>query len=324
MVAQMHTVLGGSGAVGSAVVAELARLNLGIRVVERSKDVPGYPTLHADLLDPVQAARAVGGSSHVYLCIGVKYAYKTWKEQWPVVMKNVIDACAVAGAKLVFLDNVYMYGPAPLPVPFDESNPQDPPSRKGTIRKSIADTLLEAHRSGMIEAVIGRSADFYGPKAFNSLLYVSFLENMLKGKDPTWLAAPSAKHTYTYTKDAGRALVALALEEDTYGQAWHLPSGDPILPHEAADMFGAVLGRKFRVQYMPASLKIILPMFVPILGEVKEMSYQFNNDYVLSWEKFKKRFPGFLVTSYEAGIKETVESFSGDGSTGAGAPRTTA
>jgi len=310
MTTQLHTVLGGTGSVGSAVVEELARRSLDIRVVERSKDFKGYPTAHADLLDPVQATRVISGSTHVYLCVGISYSYQVWKEQWPVVMKNVIDACAAAHAKLIFLDNIYMYGPSPLQVPFDESHQQEPPSQKGMVRKEIADMLLDAHRAGTVEAVIGRSADFYGPKARSSLLYASFLQNMLKDKNPAWLAKPSTRHTYAYTKDVGRALVALALEGDTYGQVWHLPVGKPILPEEAADMFGVALGRKFQVQYMSALLKTMLSLFIPILKEVKEMSYQFNNDYVMSWDKFMKRFPGFLVTSYEAGIQETVESFS--------------
>jgi nucleoside-diphosphate-sugar epimerase len=202
-----------------------------------------------------------------------------------------------------------MYGPSPLHVPFDEAHPQNPPSKKGQVRKVIAEMLLNAHRAGKVEAVIGRSADFYGPNARSSPLYASFLENMLKGENPAWLAKPSTRHTYAYTKDVGRALVSLALEADTYGQAWHLPVGKPILPEEASDLFGVTLGRKFKVQYMSALLKAMVSLFIPILKEVKEMSYQFNNDYIMSWDKFKKRFPGFVVTSYEAGMKETVESF---------------
>jgi hypothetical protein len=30
-------------------------------------------------------------------------------------------------------------------------------------------------------------------------------------------------HTYAYTEDLGKALVELGLNEDTYGQVWHLP-----------------------------------------------------------------------------------------------------
>jgi len=309
MAGQLHTVLGGSGAVGFAVVEELKRRNLKIRVVERTKDVPGFDTVHADLMDPVQTVKALEGSTHVYLCIGITYNHKIWQEQWPVVMKNVIDACSVTNAKLVFLDNNYMYGPAPLRSPFDETHPQDPPSKKGTVRKAIADKLLDAHRSGRVKALIGRSADFYGPKAKSSLFYISFLENMLKGKDPQWLSSPSTRHTYAYTPDIGRALVALALEDDTYGQVWHLPAGDPVLPREVTEIYSKVLGRTFQLKYMPQILLNFLPLFVPILREVKEMSYQFNNDYVMSWVKFKNRFPDFQVTDYEAGIHETVGSY---------------
>ena len=36
-------------------------------------------------------------------------------------------------------------------------------SRKGRLRKQLAETLLSAHQSGKVKAVIGRAPDFYGP-----------------------------------------------------------------------------------------------------------------------------------------------------------------
>jgi nucleoside-diphosphate-sugar epimerase len=104
-----HLVLGASGSVGSAVVAELQSRKLLVEAVERSKDVPGLKTIKADLLDHSSAKNAIDGAAFVYLCVGLPYEAKYWEENWPKLMKNVVDACIATGAKLIFLDNIYMY-----------------------------------------------------------------------------------------------------------------------------------------------------------------------------------------------------------------------
>jgi len=60
---------------------------------------------------------------------------------------------------------------------------------------------------------------------------------------------------------------------------------------------------------MPALMRKILAPFISPIKEVSEMLYQFENEYIMSWKKFKNRFPDFEVTSYENGVKETIEWF---------------
>jgi len=311
MTTQLHLVLGGHGAIGQAVIKELQSKGLHIKAVERSKEVKSVETIKADVLNFVDLKKAVKGASYVYLCIGIKYNSKIWAEQWPVVMKNVMEACAEENAKLIFLDNVYMYGPSPLSVPFTESHPQNPESRKGKTRKYISDMLLDAFKNGKVKGVIGRAADIYGPYAVNSPFYIVFLENMLKGKPPQSLALPGAKHTYAYTIDIGRALVALALDESTYGQVWHLPVGQPITIEEVVKIFNKDLSSDFSVSFMPRFLLGLMSLFIPPIKEAKEMIYQFDNEYIMSFEKFMEHFPEFKSTSYEDGIREMIESFKG-------------
>ncbi len=52
-------VAGGTGALGSAVVAELLATDFAVTVVDRRGDAPGAQVVHADLLDPAGAAEAV-------------------------------------------------------------------------------------------------------------------------------------------------------------------------------------------------------------------------------------------------------------------------
>lgn len=305
----LHTVLGASGTVGRAVVDELLRQGLSVRAVSRSMDKPGLSVVPADLLQPYEAQRAIEGSTHVYLCVGLPYTAKVWKRDWPVLMRNVIAGCAANDARLIFLDNVYMYGPAPLQVPFDEKHPQEPLSRKGEARKTTLDILKTAMQDGEVQAVIGRSADFYGPYATNSLLYVSFLERMLMGKAPQLLFSPDIPHTYSDTVDIGRALVTLALAEDTYGQAWHLPVNPPITMEEVTVVFNLHLGTSLKARILPFWAQRLLGLFIPPLREVLEMNYQFRYPYVMSDRKFRERFPDFEVTGYEEGLGRMVQHF---------------
>lgn len=306
---QVHTVLGASGATGQAVIKALQNRNLSFNAVERSKKLPGIETIQADLLNPAEAIQAIQHSDYVYLCVGLPYQSKIWTRDWPILMQNVILACEKANAKLIFFDNVYMYGPAPLSQPFNEAHPQNPTTKKGLARKQTTDLLLNAIAAQKVNAVIGRSADFYGELAVNSPFYISFLQNMLKGKAPQVLGKKGVLHTYAFSGDNGKALVELALDDSTYGQVWHLPVGEPITFDEVTEMFNAALGTNFKVGYVPKIMRKILSWFIPPVAEVEEMLYQFENPYEMNYDKFKQHFPDFQLTPYQEGINAMVQSF---------------
>ena len=306
---ELHIVLGGAGAVGQAVIKELQKRKKEVIAVGRNKQIRGIRTLKADLLISNETNNAVKGASHVYLCIGLPYNSKIWTENWPIIMENVINACESNNAKLIFLDNNYMYGPSPLSVPCDELESQTPESKKGKVRKIIADMALVAHKEKRIQVVIGRSADFYGPNALNSYIYIGSLQNMLNGKKPQSLGLPNQDHTYAYTEDVGKALVELALDESAYGEVWHLPVGNKTTLEEIVKIINKELDTDYEISYMPKTMLSILSLFIPVLKEVKEMSYQLDNPYQMSWLKFHKKFPDFVVTPYSEGIKQMIISF---------------
>lgn len=305
----LHVVLGGSGAIGQAVIKDLQEKNLNIRVVEKSKKVEGVETVFADLLNQSQTTEALKGATHVYLCVGLPYESKVWEKDWPRIMKSVIESCALVNAKLIFFDNVYMYGPSPLVVPFDENHEQKPVSIKGKVRKEIADFMLEAIKSGKIKGVIGRSSTFYGPKAINSVLYISFLQNMLAKKNPQVIIGEGVKQVFAYTLDNGKALVTLALDESVNGEVYHLPVGEAVTVEQILANFNKELNTSFKVSYVNGFLLSFLSLFIKSLRESKEMFYLYENPHIMSWEKFKKKYPEFKVIPYEEGFKEMIKSF---------------
>jgi len=104
--------------------------------------------------------------------VGLKYDRRVWQDLWPRIISNTIEACKRAGAKLIFFDNVYMYGK--VRGPMTEETPFNPCSRKGEIRAKIATMLINEWKSGALAAMIARSADFYGPGAQNAVPNLSF------------------------------------------------------------------------------------------------------------------------------------------------------
>ncbi len=310
MITQIHAVIGATGASGRAVIEELKRRNYPHRAIRRSASTDSdISTVQANMLIREEAIRAIAGATYVYMCAAVDYHHKIWQKNWPLMMENVIAACLQADAVLVFLDNIYMYGPAPLQIPFDENHPQQPPSKKGLVRKQVADMVLDAVVTKNLKAVIARSADFYGPFAKNSMIYISTLERMLTGKSPQSIAKPGVKHTYGNTVDNARAMVLLATDATAYGQVFHLPVGPAVTPEELIQLINESLGTHYKVSFLPPFMRRLLAWMIPALKETEEMMYQFNHDYIMSFSKFMTQYPDFKVTSYEDGLKSTIASF---------------
>ena len=310
---QLHVVLGAGGIVGDETIAELKRRNLPVRSVRRSASTLA-DSVQADLLSVDQVTDAVRGASHIYLCAGLKYTAATWQREWPVVMDNVISAAKATDARIVFVDNIYMYGPPPLQNPITENHPLNPTSKKGKVRKQIAQALLDAHDRGDVRALIARAADFYGPNAKSSVLYFLTLTKILAGQKPIWIGNPDALHSFTHTGDIGRAMPVLALDDDAYGQVWHLPTAAPAMSVQAmVSVMGQILGKNAQLSVIPSPIVSLMTLFVETIREYSEMRYQYTSDYVFSSAKFEQRYPDFAITPYAAGIEQMVKSFAGNG-----------
>lgn len=306
----MQTILGAGGTIGSFLARDVTKYDNKIRLVARSplKVNELDELFKADLLNADDVMKAVEGSDVVYLTVGLPYNINTWRKQWPVVMKNVIEACLRHKAKLVFFDNIYMYTPSSVPH-MKEDAATEPVSEKGKVRKQIADMLFDAINNRGLQALIARSADFYGPDAKNGLLNISVIENFKKGKQAFWLSDDTKIHSFTYTPDAAKATALLGNTPDAYGQVWHLPtSSEKFTGKEFVELVAKEMNVKPKYYILKKWMIGLIGIFSPMVKELGEMQYQNDQDYFFDSSKFEQRF-GIKPTSYREGIMRSVFSF---------------
>ncbi|HMT12860.1 MAG TPA: NAD-dependent epimerase/dehydratase family protein [Ignavibacteria bacterium] len=301
----MQTILGSTGIIGRSLAKELTKYTKEIRLVSRNpqKVNEGDELVKADLLNKNQVLDAVKGSEVVYLTAGLKYDIKIWQSQWPVIMRNVIDACKASGSKLVFFDNVYAYGR--VNGWMTEETPYKPVSKKGEVRKQIAEMLMNESGKEGFKAIIARAADFYGAGTLAFVTAMVF-ERFQKGKSAQWLISDKFRHSFTYAEDAAIGTAMLGNTDYAFNQIWHLPTDMNVLTGKE---FVELTAREYNVK--PKSMNVskfmlkLIGLFNPIIRESVEMTYQNDSDYLFSSAKFEKAF-SFKPTSYSVGIKETV------------------
>lgn len=303
----MHTILGSSGAIGTELARALSDHQVKVRLVSRTPKAvnPGDELCQADLLDPAQVDRAVKGSEVCYLTVGLQYATAVWKVQWPALMKNVIDACARHGAKLVFFSNVYSIGGDNVRR-ITEDSPISPTSRKGEIRAGVERMLLDAADQGRVQAIIARAPDFYGPVKQTSALMIMTYNNQSAGKKAQWFCNADMVHTMGYTPELAFGTALLGISGDTYNQIWNLPvSSEPLTGRQWAALFAGYLKADPAVQVIPVWGVKALGLFMPVLRESAEMLYQYDREYVVDSSKFNRRF-GYVPKKNEEGVRETL------------------
>lgn len=305
----VYTILGAGGIIAKELTRELLAHGKRVRLVGRKPQ----PTTNvsdlvpADLTNYAQTLEAVKGSAVVFLCAGLTYDHKVWRVAWPLIMDNVINACKETQARLIFFDNVYMYGL--VNGKMTEDTPYNPCSKKGEVRARIANKLMEEVKAGNINASIARSADFYGPGASaTGILNMLVIDKLAKGSRAMWLGNDQVTHSFTFTPDAGKGLFLLAENKDTDNQVWHLPTAHPAPTGKAyINMVAAQLNVKPRYITMGGLMMKMAGWFDPTINEIREMLYQNNYPYIFDATKFEQRF-NYVPSSYEKGIQLTLEA----------------
>ncbi|MCX6283642.1 MAG: NAD-dependent dehydratase [Bacteroidetes bacterium] len=304
----MQTILGSGGSISKVLVPELAKYTDHIRLAGRDpKPYTGRDELfRVDLLDTEGTSRAVEGSDIVYLLAGLQYDIRVWKASWPRIMANVIEACSKHKAKLVFLDNVYMYGL--VKGWMNEETPYNPYSRKGEVRAGIANLLMDKVKQGDLQALIARSADFLGPGATNTFMHPMIFMKFKDKKSGQWIANDNVRHSFSYTPDLGKAVALLGNAPDAFNQVWHLPAAkDAVCGKEFISIAARAMGVDPKYSVLKTWMMRLVSPFSRMALESIEMAYQYEYEYLFDSSKFESRF--FKATPSAEAVKLTADSY---------------
>ncbi|WP_295672295.1 NAD-dependent epimerase/dehydratase family protein [uncultured Mucilaginibacter sp.] len=304
----MHTILGAGGAVANALTRELTNKNETIRLVSRkpiANTAKNITWKKADLLNYAEVLEAAKGSTVIYLTAGLVYDKNVWQAQWPVVMQNAINVAKETGARLIFFDNVYMYGL--VDGPMTEDTPYNPCSAKGEVRAKIATQLMDEAKAGNIKASIARAADFYGTDNKNSFLDMMVLENFAKGAKAQWLGKLDKLHNFSYIPDMGKGVYLLGQNPESDNLIWHMPTARPLTGKQFIDIAAKIYGVEPKVFAINKFFLWSYGLFNKVVAGTVEMYYQYNHDYIFDSSKFEKAF-NIKPTKYEDGIKLMSET----------------
>ena len=294
----------GGGPLGLAVVETLAGRGRAVRLVTRSgrADTPGgVQVVAADVSDPQRAAEAARGAATIYHCVGADYG--KWQQLLPPVMGGVMHAAEATGARLVYGDNLYAYGP--VEAPLTEILPSKATGSNGRLRTELAAKLLDAHRAGRLRATIGRASDFFGPRVRLSTVGERVFGALLRDKPAQLLGNPDLPHTVTYIYDFAEGLVTLGERDEALGEVWHVPSAETLSLRQFVGLVAAKASRPARVQVARSLIIRFLALINPTLRAVAEQLYQSERPWVVDHAKFAAAF-GAHPTPHPEAIARTL------------------
>ncbi len=304
----LHVVLGSSGGVGSALVDVLSAEGRPVRAVSRTKSdsTKGSPHqmdhLYADIETLEGAREACAGAKVVFFA--AQPPYGEWPQRFPSMTEHVIAGAAAAGARLVMVDNLYMYGPHIGRL--HEESPRNATGPKGATRIGMEKQLLDAHRTGRVSVAVGRLSDYYGPHGVNSALSALVVEPAVRGKAMRWPGNPELPRTLHYLTDAARGLITLADHQCADGEVWHLPAAAPISGNKFMALLNSALPQTVKAKNMGVFAMKIGALFSQDAKESVEIMYQWTDPFVSDATKFVNAFGALQTTPHDEAVDRTI------------------
>jgi nucleoside-diphosphate-sugar epimerase len=300
----VHVVFG-TGQVGNALSAHLFSLGLPVRAVSRQRPatlVEGVDWRAADVTDPEAAIDAAKGASVVYQCLNAPYT--EWPKRFPPLQRGVLSAAERNDALLVTLENLYAYG-STHGEPMTEGLPLAATTVKGRARATMTQELLSAADAGRVQIAIGRASDFFGAGVTETTMGERVFANAVAGKRADFLGNPDLPHTYSYVPDIAVGLATLGTDARAVGQVWHLPGPETLTTRALLALIAGVVGHPVSVRSVPKLVMRALGVFNPMMRELVEMTYEFDEPFVLDTTKYESTF-GATGTPLATAVTETV------------------
>lgn len=303
---EIHTVFG-AGQIGTQLARVLGERGHDVRLVRRSAagaKLPGVTWMLGDATDRTFADQACRGATVVYNCTNPP-DYAKWDGVLVPLYRAVREAAGRAGARMVQLDNLYMYG-RPEQTPFDERTPLRPCSDKGRLRKELVEELFAAHERGDVQATSGRASDYFGPDTPNAaVLRPDVYDRIVNGGTVYVTGNPDVPHSYSYSPDVARGLAVLGEHDAALGRAWHLPTAAQLTTRELLERFAARTGTSIKIRRVPQWALRTIGVFSPLVSALADMNYQWDVPYVIDDGDFRRTF-AVAPTKLDVAIDATL------------------
>jgi len=304
---ELHVIFG-TGPVGNTLACELLARGKRVRLVNRSGTGPfpaGAELVAGDAskLEMVQAL--CQNAAAVYNCTHAPY--HIWPETLPRLQENMIEGAASAGARLVVIDTLYLYGET-HGQPMTEALPHVATSRKGRLRAELAWGYLQAHRAGKVRVAIGRAADFFGPHALNSSFGQYVFPAALSNQPVLTLGNIDLPHSYSYMPDVAKGLAELGEREEAAGHDWLLPVAPAITTRDMLQILGREIGQFPQIMNVPTIEEARRAgIFDETFAyEYTELFYQYTEPQIVDSSAFERTF-GLHPTPPDQAIHTTIQ-----------------
>ena len=177
----------------------------------------------------------------------------------------------------------------------------------------MTEALLSASAAGRLRIAIGRASDFFGAGVTQSTLGERVFAHAVADTRADFIGNPDLPHSYSYVPDIAAGLAVLGTDERAVGQVWHLPGPETMTTRAVLEMIAGELGHPVPVRSVPKLVLRALGLVHPMMRGVAEMTYQFEQPFVLDTTKYETTF-GAFGTPMRVAIHETVAWYRGQGS----------
>ncbi|MGE7692928.1 SDR family NAD(P)-dependent oxidoreductase [Lysinibacillus sp. NPDC094177] len=303
---QTVLVIGASGGMGYALVNELVSRNIQVKAFARNKEklvalfqhYKNVEIISGDAFNEQEMMRASNGVDIIFHAIS--FPYQDWEQLHIRCLDMVINIAERQGAKIALVDNIYAYGRQSTNPVVEEAR-KEPLTKKGKIRLTMENKLKDSN----VPSLIVHFPDLYGPNANNTILYET-LKNVALGKKANFVGNMQVKREFLYTVDGAKAMVELALRDDTYNQNWNVPAVHPIAGVELVKILREITGYKKGIRTVTKGMISLIGIFTPSMQEVVEVFYLTEEPVILSGGKYEKEIDALPRTSYRVGLEETI------------------
>jgi nucleoside-diphosphate-sugar epimerase len=302
----IHVVVG-SGTVGTQLAKRLGETGESVFLLARTispAELKNVKRIQADAASFSSLISAAPKADYIYNCVNPPY--NKWTEEWPPINNSLIELAKKTGAVLVTCSNLYGYGPYNCVL--TEDLPLNATWKNGRVRADMWLKLKELNDAGEIRATEVRGSDYIAASD-QSRMGDRVVPRLKEGKAVQLLGELDKLHTWTDPEDVANLMLVVAKEEIAWGKPWHVPSNAPMTQRDVVRDIAQELGVKDpKVSSVPSLLEKLLGAFNPVIRELRNTAYQFNQPFIMSDEKARKAF-GLQPKSWETVIRDLVSQY---------------